>query len=81
MPATSKAQARAMFSAAAGNSTLGIPKSVGKEFSQATEAKGSKAFGKLPEKKEKKFGELPEKSKKGQRGPSAKDRARYAFKM
>jgi hypothetical protein len=32
MPAKSKAQFRAMHAAAHGKSTLGIPKSVGKEF-------------------------------------------------
>jgi hypothetical protein len=32
MPSVSKAQARAMFAAASGKSTLGIPKSVGQEF-------------------------------------------------
>jgi hypothetical protein len=37
VPATSKAQARAMFAAAEGKSTLGIPKKVGKEFSAATQ--------------------------------------------
>ncbi len=35
MPSVSKAQARAMFAAAEGNSTLGIPKSVGQEFTAA----------------------------------------------
>ena len=44
MPAVSESQRRAMFAAAAGKSTLGIPKSVGKEFVDATPA------GKLPEK-------------------------------
>ena len=36
MPAVSKAQNAAMHAAAAGHSTLGIPKKVGKEFSAAT---------------------------------------------
>ena len=36
MPATSKRQLRAMYAAAEGRSTLGIPASVGKEFVQAT---------------------------------------------
>ena len=35
MPSTSAAQHRAMGAAAGGNSTLGIPKSVGKEFMMA----------------------------------------------
>ena len=46
MPAVSEAQRRAMFAAAAGKSTLGIPKSVGKEFVDATPA-----GAKLPERK------------------------------
>lgn len=36
MPATSSAQLRAMYAAAKGRSTLGIPKAVGQEFVQAT---------------------------------------------
>ena len=36
MPARSKAQLRAMYAAASGHSTLGIPASIGKEFVQAT---------------------------------------------
>ena len=32
MPAKSKAQLRAMYAAASGHSTLGIPQSVGQEF-------------------------------------------------
>ena len=36
MPATSGPQYRAMQAAAHGNSTLGIPKSVGQEFADAT---------------------------------------------
>lgn len=47
-PPVSEAQRRAMHAAAAGNSTLGIPKSVGKDFATADEG------GKLPEKKVKK---------------------------
>jgi hypothetical protein len=35
MPSASDKQARAMRAAAHGNSTLGIPKAVGKEFVQA----------------------------------------------
>lgn len=42
MPAVSQAQRRAMFAAAQGNSTLGIPQSVGKEFADADPG------GKLP---------------------------------
>ena len=45
MPVKSKAQARAMFAAAQGKSNLGIPQSVGKEFTQATHSLKS-----LPEK-------------------------------
>lgn len=47
MPAVSEAQRRAMFAAAEGKSTLGIPKKVGAEFAKADEG------GKLPEKKRK----------------------------
>lgn len=36
MPAKSQAQAKAMFAAASGHSTLGIPKSVGQDFANAT---------------------------------------------
>ena len=45
MPAVSEAQRKAMFAAAAGHSTLGIPKKVGKEFANADKG------GKLPERK------------------------------
>jgi hypothetical protein len=44
MPLESKAQAGAMYAAAEGKSTLGIPKKVGKEFVAAGKAKP-----KLPE--------------------------------
>ena len=47
MPPKSQAQRAAMHAAAAGKSTLGIPKSVGKEF--VAHDKG----GKLPEHKSK----------------------------
>lgn len=46
-PPVSEKQRRAMQAAASGHSTLGIPKSVGKEFSNADEG------GKLPEKADK----------------------------
>lgn len=46
MPIESKAQQRAMYAAKAGNSTLGIHKSVGEEFVAA-----GPASGKLPEHK------------------------------
>jgi hypothetical protein len=39
MPSVSKKQARAMRAAAAGKSTLGIPRSVGKEFVRADKRK------------------------------------------
>ena len=45
MPPVSENQRKAMHAAAAGKSTIGIPKSVGKEFSDADKG------GKLPEKK------------------------------
>ena len=44
MPAKSQAQARAMYAAAEGHSTLGIPAKVGKEFAAATHK-----VSKLPE--------------------------------
>lgn len=46
MPVVSKSQQRAMYAAAAGKSTLGIPKSVGKDFVAA-----GPANSKLPERK------------------------------
>lgn len=49
MPAKSQAQYKAMQAAAHGKSSLGIPKSVGKEFAGAT-----KSPGKLPAKASKK---------------------------
>jgi len=48
MPPVSEAQRRAMRAAAAGKSTLGIPKKVGREFSQADKG------GKLPKRTPKK---------------------------
>ena len=48
MPSVSEKQRRAMQAAAHGKSTLGIPKSVGKEFAAADKARGPK---KLPLKK------------------------------
>lgn len=39
MPMESKQQMKAMYAAAAGKSTLGIPKKVGKEFVKAGKAK------------------------------------------
>lgn len=47
MPNVSQAQRGAMAAAAAGNSTLGIPKSVGKDFMAADKG------GKLPARKSK----------------------------
>jgi hypothetical protein len=52
MPFQSQKQAGAMFSAAAGNSTLGIPKSVGQDFVNAS--KGM-SVSKLPKKTGKPF--------------------------
>jgi hypothetical protein len=49
MPIESKQQQKAMYAAAAGNSTLGIPKKVGKEF-----IKSGKAKPNLPQKVTKK---------------------------
>ncbi len=45
MPAVSEVQRRAMFAAASGKSTLGIPQKVGKEFAAADQG------GKLPARK------------------------------
>lgn len=45
MPSVSQAQRAAMFAAAAGKSTLGIPQKIGKEFADADEG------GKLPARK------------------------------
>lgn len=47
MPSVSQAQHRAMEAAAHGNSTLGIPKKVGEEFSHADKGKVKK----LPKRK------------------------------
>jgi hypothetical protein len=44
MPSVSEAQRKAMAAAASGNSTIGIPKAVGKEFIAADKG------GKLPKK-------------------------------
>ena len=41
MPIESKAQQKAMYAAAAGKSTLGIPKKVAKEFIKAGKAKAN----------------------------------------
>ena len=49
MPIKSKAQQGAMYAAAAGKSTIGIPKKVGKEF-----VKSGKAKPNLPQKVTKK---------------------------
>jgi hypothetical protein len=48
MPIKSKDQMAAMYAAAAGNSTIGIPKKVGKEF-----VKAGKARPNLPQKVQK----------------------------
>jgi hypothetical protein len=48
MPSVSRAQQKAMHAAAAGNSTLGIPQSVGEDFSAADHARGP---AKLPARK------------------------------
>jgi hypothetical protein len=52
MPVKSKRQKRAMGAAAGGNSTLGIPQSVGKEMLAATPP-GAKLPEKAPKKKKK----------------------------
>lgn len=53
MPSVSRAQQKAMFSAAAGHSTLGIPRKVGEDFAHADIERGKK---KLPARKAKKHG-------------------------
>jgi hypothetical protein len=50
MPMRSKAQNRAMHAAAAGRSTIGIPKKVAKKFVKEQKGKSEKG---LPEKKRK----------------------------
>lgn len=50
MPPVSKAQRRAMYAAAEGKSTLGIPKEVGKEYIRSDVKAGKR---KLPERKKK----------------------------
>jgi hypothetical protein len=49
MPVVSQAQRRAMYAAAEGKSTLGIPKKVGKDFIAAT-PKGAKLPARAPKK-------------------------------
>ncbi len=46
MPFKSKQQAKAMFAAAEGKSTLGIPKTVGKDFVNASKGESVKALPK-----------------------------------
>lgn len=67
MPFKSKAQAAAMHAAAEGHSTLGIPKSVGKEFVSAGHGQKVK---KLPKhvKKLHKRGLISEKAMKHMKG-------------
>lgn len=48
MPSVSRAQQKAMHAAAAGNSTIGIPQSVGEDFSEADHERGP---AKLPARK------------------------------
>ncbi len=51
MPSVSEAQQRAMHAAAAGNSTIGIPASVGKKFAKADHARGHKKLPRYAKKK------------------------------
>ena len=51
MPSVSEAQRKAMQAAAHGKSTLGIPRSVGKEFAAADSKKRSSGPFKLPKRK------------------------------
>ena len=61
MPPVSEKQRRAMRAAAGGKSTIGIPKSVGADFSEADPG------GKLPFKKKKKGGGQFNLKKEGKR--------------
>jgi hypothetical protein len=61
MPSVSEPQRRAMEAAARGESTLGIPKKVGKEFAAADEAKAKK--DPEPSKRPKAFNAVKEKAK------------------
>ena len=74
-PPVSEAQRRAMHAAASGNSTLGIPASVGKDFADAD------AGGKLPEtKKEKKARKALKKANKGPESEDSKTgKSHYSF--
>lgn len=56
MPIVSEAQRKAMYAAASGKSTLGIPKSVGQDFVAAGPA-SSKLPEKVSKKKSKPLGE------------------------
>ncbi len=51
MPVVSEAQRKAMYAAAAGKSTLGIPKSVGADFIAATPAGNPSLPAQAPKKK------------------------------
>lgn len=51
MPSVSEAQQRAMHAAESGNSTIGIPASVGKKFAKADHARGSKKLPRYAKKK------------------------------
>jgi hypothetical protein len=66
MPSVSEPQRRAMEAAAHGDSTLGIPKKVGKEFAAADEAKARKKDAEkdpAPSKRPKAFSAVKEKAK------------------
>lgn len=61
MPAVSQAQLGAMYAAASGKSTLGIPKKVGQEFVDATPAGKklpAKVEGKKPARSAKPLGQM-----------------------
>ena len=74
MPIQSKAQQAAMYAAKSGDSTLGIPQSVGADFVAAGPAGGS--FGKLPQKKKVKTGARTNKAlSEGRVSKEAMDRA------
>ena len=72
MPPRSKAQAKAMFAAASGNSTIGIPKKVGAEFTGDLQPGSVK---KLPQKVKRphKNGQVSERAAARMKSPKSKD--------
>src|SRR5215470_17651611 len=73
MPSVSEKQRRAMFAAAAGKSNIGIPQSVGKEFTAADKG------GKLPmrAKKYAMGGDMAEQLDRPRGGPALTTKSRF----